>query len=561
MLPSARKAKAGLASIAQNFRIPHRILTDAEKLLSDVTGRGITVTEIRPRDRVADLIPHTTAAFIGHARRGPLNTPVLLHDVGEFRRRFGGGRSDSGLAPAVRDFFAHGGRRLYVVRVVNGARGASIRLPASRGVLKLRALEPGSAECLRAAVDYDGIGDREHFNLTLQRIERGSGHVIDQEYFDGLSPAPAAAAFVGEALLSSTMVRSEMPLPAGRPEATLDPRRRGGAPYIGHSEEGNDGAVLSDYDLIGSTPDGTGLFALDDIDGIDILYMPPPAADVDVGATALLAAERYCRMRRAMLLIDPPGEWESAAAAVRGLRQIGYASPNMLGYFPRIRDVQAEAGSPQPAGGAIAGLLSRLDECVGPWASLDRRDLALRRRFRPLLEIDDEDREALTRAGLNVLVGDAAKGLRVAGDRSLSRGADTQYGQAELRVQRFCLYLVKAIDLATRWTMFEAPDPKLVQRVQAQVHAALRVLADRGAFADEDFDVRCRIDTTPSARAHAIEMLLAFTPTGSDRPIALTLCQSVAGCRVRDTVFAPVRASSREAATACPASWPRSAAR
>lgn len=521
-------------------------------------GRGIAVTEIRPRDRVTDLIPHTTAAFIGHTRRGPLNTPVLLHDIGEFRRRFGGLRSDSGLGPAVRDFFDHGGRRLYVVRVVNGAHGALIRLPAIRGVLKLRALEPGSAECLRAAVDYDGIGDHEHFNLTLQRIERGSRHVIDQEYFDCLSPAPAAAAFVGEALLSSTMVRSEMPLPAGRPEATVDPRRRAGAPYIGHSEEGNDGAVLSDYDLIGSARDGTGLFALDDIDGIDMLYLPPPAADVDVGATALLAAERYCRMRGAMLLIDPPSEWQSVDAAVLGLRQIGYASPNMLGYFPRV---QAEAGSSQPAGGAIAGLLSRLDERVGPWVSLDHEGLALRRRFRPLLEIDDEDREALTRAGLNVLVADAAKRLRVAGDRNLSRGADTQYGQAELRVQRFCLYLVKAIDLATRWTMFEAPGPGLAQRVQAQVHAALRVLADRGAFADEDFDVRCRIDTTPSAGAHAIEMLLAFTPTASDRPIALTLCQSVAGCRVRDTVFAPVRALSRETAAACPASWPRSVAR
>ena len=526
--------------------------------MSDVTGRGITVTEISPRDRVADLIPRTTAAFIGHTRRGPLNTPVLLHDIGEFRRRFGGLRSDFGLGPAVRDFFDHGGRRLYVVRVVNGAHGALIRLPAIRGVLKLRALEPGSAECLRAAVDYDGIGDHEHFNLTLQRIERGSRHVIDQEYFDCLSPAPAAAAFVGEALLSSTMVRSEMPLPAGRPEATVDPRRRAGAPYIGHSEEGNDGSVLSDYDLIGSARDGTGLFALDDIDGIDMLYLPPPAADVDVGATALLAAERYCRMRGAMLLIDPPSEWESVDAAVLGLRQIGYASPNMLGYFPRVR---AEAGSSQPAGGAIAGLLSRLDERVGPWVSLDREGLALRRRFRPLLQIDDEDREALTRAGLNVLVADAAKRLRVVGDRNLSRGADTQYGQAELRVQRFCLYLVKAIDLATRWTMFEAPSPGLAQRVQAQVHAALRVLADRGAFADEDFDVRCRIDTTPSAGVHAIEMLLAFTPTEIDRPIALTLCQSVAGCRVRDTVFAPVRALSRETATACPASWPRSVAR
>ena len=162
-----------------------------------------------------------------------------------------------------------------------------------------------------------------------------------------------------------------------------------------------------------------------------------------------------------------------------------------------------------------------------------------------MIEIDDEDREALERAGLNALVPDAASRLRVVGDRNLSRGADTQYGQAELRVQRFCLHLVRAIDIATRWAVFETPGPRLAGRVQGQIHAALLVLADRGAFANDGFDVRCRIDTAPAAGPHAIEILLAFTPAGIERPIALTLHQSVAGCSVSDTAFAPVRAMPR----------------
>ncbi len=502
----------------------------------------MTVTEIRAMDQPVDLAPPTTAAFVGHALRGPLNIPVLVHDVGEFRRRFGGLGTDAGLGLAVRDFFEHGGRRAYAVRVANGASGALLRLPAGgSGSLELRAVEPGSAECIRASVDYDDIEDEEHFNLTVQRVDRGGGHVLDQEYFGRVSSVPTSAAFVGEALLSSALVVVERPLPTGRPDATVGRQLQAGAHYAEHAEEGSDGRTLSDYDLVGSTRDGTGLFALDGIDGIDIVYMPPPAVDVDVGATALLAAERYCRTRGAMLVVDPPVEWTSVDSAVRGLRRIGYASPNMLGYFPRVRDARAEAAAPRAAGGAIAGLLSRLDESSGPWGVLDRQGLALRRRFRPAVEVDDEDREALERAGLNALVADQTRRLRVVGDRSLSRGADTQTGQAELRVQRFCLHLVKLIDNATRWAVFESPDLRLAGRVQGQVHSALLALADRGAFTHHDFDVRCRIDPSPPAGPHAIEILLAFTLTGTARPIALTLHQSVAGCRVRNTAFRPVR--------------------
>ena len=84
--------------------------------MSDAVDRGITVTEIAAMDQPIDVSPETTAAFVGRALRGPLNTPVLIHSFGDFQRRFGESWSRSSLGPAVRQFFEHGGRQLYVVR-------------------------------------------------------------------------------------------------------------------------------------------------------------------------------------------------------------------------------------------------------------------------------------------------------------------------------------------------------------------------------------------------------------------------------------------------------------
>jgi len=127
--------------------------------LPDAVDRGITVTEIAAMDQPIDVAPETTVAFVGRALRGPLNTPVLVGNFGEFRRRFGDVWGRSSLGPAVKQFFDHGGKRLYVIRVANNARGAMLCLPAKDSALVLRSLEPGSTEFIRAAVDYDGVND------------------------------------------------------------------------------------------------------------------------------------------------------------------------------------------------------------------------------------------------------------------------------------------------------------------------------------------------------------------------------------------------------------------
>ncbi len=492
-------------------------------------------------DQPVVVSPETTAAFVGRALRGPLNAPVLVRNFAEFRRRFGDIWNRSSLGPAVHQFFAHGGRRLYVVRVANNARGALICLPASGSALVLRAVEPGSTESIRAAVDYDGIEGDECFNLTLQRMDPATRLVVDQELFSRVSFSEESDDFVGNALLGSTMVRAEQPYPTHRPEATLRKGRPFEADYVSAAQAGTDGVELSDYDLIGSRKARTGLFALDEVDDIDLLYLPAPAKGSDIGPTAVLAADQFCRERGAMLLVDPHAEWQTAEEAVQGVRELGYASPNMIGYFPRLRAQENPDELPWPAGAVIAGLLCKQDRMYGPWRSLDQQGLGLDRKLMPAVELDDEDAHLLNRAGLNAVTPGPAGKARVRGCVTMSRGSEAHREFTSLAVRRFCLRVVNTIAQATRWAVFEPRDEALAKRVRGQILTYLDCLNDLDAFADERFVVEC--DAGVSHRAdgeeHGVTILLGFHPAGSDERVSLTLHLTAKGCRVGTTAFGP----------------------
>jgi hypothetical protein len=508
-----------------------------------ILNGGITVTEIAPMDGPVDLSSETTAVFIGRALRGPLNTPVLLRNFAEFRRRFGGMWQRSSLSAAVEQFFDHGGKRLYVVRVANGARGAMICIPADHGMLVLRGVEPGSTERIRASIDYDGVNsnDLEHFNLTLQRVAPESGLVVDQEIYRRLSCDEEDRNFVGNALAGSELARPQLPLPKGRPMPTTDPANRFDPGYVGPAQPGTDGRSLSDYDLVGSALAGTGLFALNQVEHFDLLYMPPPGRQSDLGPAAILAAELYCRRRGAMLVLDPPAAWNSAAAALAGIRDAGYASPNILAYFPRMVCRMDDDGPPLAVGGALAGLLCRLDRNHGPWQELNQKDLFFRRDLMPAIELETDDARALIRQGMNVIAAEAGRPLRLQGSVTLARNCPMDRKFVSLPVRRLCLTITNAIERATRWAVFQPNEPHVADRINAQVHAYLSSLADAGAFAGDHFVVQCDagLHAGPNDPERGVTILLAFRPAGVDEAISLTLHQTVSGCRVATTAFAP----------------------
>jgi hypothetical protein len=470
-------------------------------------------------DRPIDVPLHSTAAFVGRALRGPLNTPVLIESFAAFHRRFGGTWQRSSLGPAVQQFFEHG-----------------ICLPAIGGFLVLRALEPGSTERIRAAVDYDGIDiNEQRFNLTIQRVSPESGLVLDQEIYRGLTCEEGESGFIGDALTLSSLIRAQMPLPMGRPAKTNEK-------YIDHTQPGTDGFPLSDYDLVGCAFRSTGLFALNEVDHFDLLYLPPVARDQDPGPAAILAAELYCRKRGAMLIMDPPRAWKDVRKAIEGVREFDYSSPNIFTYFPRVYARDDDGSIPRVAGAAIAGLLTKLDRHKGPWQDLDQLGYGLRNSLVPALDINIDEAHMLVKEGINVIAGRTAGRSTVCGSVTLARGGQLDSKFSSLTVRRLCLEITNTIDLATRWTVFAQNTAAVADRVNSLVHAYMSSLADAGAFTDDMFVVQCDagLHSSPMNKDRGVTVLLAFHPAGADEAVSLTLHQTILGCRVASTAFAPV---------------------
>jgi hypothetical protein len=281
----------------------------------------------------------------------------------------------------------------------------------------------------------DGIEEAndELFNLALQRINPTTGLIEDQELCSNASFRKESDNFIGDMLMTSSLARVEHPYPSHRPETTMDAGGR-----------------------IGS------------VDSFDLLYLPPPGKGIDTGPAAILAAEMYCRERRAMLIVDPRAEWETAEEALRGVRELGYASPNMLGYYPRMRE-RGSDDIARPVGGAIAGLLCKLDRTYGPWQDVDQQGLGLQRQLVPALDVNNEDTRLLGRMGLNVISGGRSGRARLRGSVTMGRGREAHRKSAQLPVRRFCLQVINTIAAAARWAVFESDDLSVGERICAQV--------------------------------------------------------------------------------------------
>ena len=120
---------------------------------------GVYVEEIPSANKPFQAASTSTAGMVGMTARGPVGRPELVTSLGAYARLFGG-RLDPGAYPpgrallpfAVEGFFANGGSRLYVVRVVGGnaqhasapchvppagASGTVLRAPAGTGATQI----------------------------------------------------------------------------------------------------------------------------------------------------------------------------------------------------------------------------------------------------------------------------------------------------------------------------------------------------------------------------------------------------------------------------------------
>ncbi len=432
------------------------------------------------------LAENTVTAFLGRTQRGPVNRAVMIRSFDEYRRIFGSHTPFSFLSYAVLHYFLCGGQTAVIVRVINRGVRASLNLPAGDDVLRLQARYPGSHELIRASVDYDDLDQHSpSFNLALQRVARvGSSIVEDQEIYRNLSIDPDAdERCVSTALEESALVSVAGPLPATRPDATRAKNPGEPIPYLRMGTDGSDGDELTDYDLIGSNEAATGLFALDRVGRISLICIPLGPSQSATGSTTLVAAERYCRKRHAMLIVDPPWNWRSPESALLGLRRLGFGSDHALMVFPRVRSRDSWERWPDglPACGAVAGVLAAGDSRAGIGAPLDRDSALLKGGLAPQGEVSDAQQRMLTRHGVNVLrrvnghttlVGDVS----LAGDRCMV-GA-----WGHLNHRRLALFVMSSLERYTGWAV-NSGEAVALGLLNDQIRTFLTGLMERGVLA------------------------------------------------------------------------------
>ena len=391
----------------------------------------------------------------------------------------------------MEQFFDNGGREALVVRVANGARAATLALSAGAQVLKLRAVRPGTREFLRASVDYDNVRGEFEFNLTVQRVRaHGTEQVEDQEIFLRLSVSPVDDRYVGLAFGGSELIELCGSVPPVRPDPTLDPSGRA-AGYVGSNADGDDGSPLTDYDLIGSEIRRTGLFALESEEYFNFLCIPPLCRDQDVGLSVLLVAARYCKERRALLIVDPPADWHTADEALRGMRQWTFWSENALMYFPRILGHDKLRGHFEAFAtcGAVAGMLARSEEASPVWGPARFEEAILRPGYRPSCLVPEDKRMRLAALGVNTIQAVRSAARIGVSPRTLAAGTAGAPDWQSLVARRLALFILNSVERGTRWAASAGmPRIDVAEVVTAQVRAFFERVHEGGAFGDRPLD-------------------------------------------------------------------------
>ena len=247
-LPSARLAATAVHGVERDAL--HRVQLRAARLRAVVEENSYIQGLPSGREPIVG-VPTSVTAFVGRAWRGPVDEPVTISNYADYERQFGGLWRDSAMSYAVQHFFANGGGRAVIVRVMTrtdtgGTDPAAWATLDLGGGNTLAAAYPGTwGRNLKAWVDHDttdqhdpsATPDDKLFNLTLLddpepvtgMSRGGSGQ---REVFEKVSLDAASPRFVSTVLEQQSQLARVTALDAARPAATpiearsSHPRRR-----------------------------------------------------------------------------------------------------------------------------------------------------------------------------------------------------------------------------------------------------------------------------------------------------------------------------------------------
>ncbi|MEM9293201.1 MAG: phage tail sheath C-terminal domain-containing protein [Acidobacteriota bacterium] len=169
------------------------------------TYPGVYVQEAPSGIRTITGVSTSVTAFLGFFRKGPLNQPRQIFNVGDFQREFGGLDTESEASYAIEQFFLNGGEQAWVVRTAasdtaNPLGTSSViaaSAPGKDGIptVKVDASSPGSwGNNVKLDIDWATSNPLEFFNITATEfvVEDGQPRVIQTLTIRNLTMDPSA---------------------------------------------------------------------------------------------------------------------------------------------------------------------------------------------------------------------------------------------------------------------------------------------------------------------------------------------------------------------------------
>jgi uncharacterized protein len=229
--------------------------------------------------------------------------------------------------------------------------------------------------------------------------------------------------------------------------------------------------------------------------------LPPIFSDRAILAVQAAMIQQCESLATRVALLDPPWDVSSGDDAgsdpVQGWRD-NFDSAFAALYFPwlcapdplRLAPVRAI-----PPSGHIAGLIAATDLAIGVHKAPANAELAWVQNV--TIAVDPATHGVLNTAGINVIRGDNGRPLRVMGARTVSPDPNFRF----LNVRRLLCMVRVALDLCTRWVVFEPNNPHTRLSLTATITRFLNQLWKQGALAGTTaaaaFQVLCNDSNNP----------------------------------------------------------------
>lgn len=468
------------------------------------TYPGVYIEELENPVKTIVGVSTSITAFVGRALSGPVNNPILIHSFGEFESIFGGLWKKSTMSYAVYQYFLNGGHDAIIVRVVNSD-AVKNTFTRAGGPSFEAAYEGAWANEYSLTIDHNVDTEQDDpvsphlFNLKVL-----DGNGVPVEEFLNVSHKEDYKRYIVNVLNDES---DYVKVPPSM-EAAVKAARPSADTYSGTT--GDDGSDIDNSNLKGSPASKTGVHALDKADIFNLLCIPAPDPDgASEGAdqyysSVYTEAATYCKDRRAMLLVDPPNNWNSPSDAVSGIESLGLSRTEYAAiYYPRIK-------APDPKEedryrvfapcGVIAGIIAKTDAQRGVWKAPAGIDAILTGVPELEYRMTDDENGTLNPLGINCLRVMPATGRVVWGARTM-KGADRLANQWKyLPVRRTALYIEESLYRGTQWAVFEPNDEPLWSQIRLNVGAFMHDLFRKGAFQGstpkEAYLVKCDKETT-----------------------------------------------------------------